>query len=194
MTDSVLNGIDTAALAGFVKEIESAPDKSVVRFEVATEWQGGTKSVTKVAGYELSGTRIDREFQIAADEPTELLGSNSAPNPQELLLAAMNSCMTVGIAATAAAIGATINSLTIRTSGALDLRGFLGIEDDVKPGYEAIDYEVIMDGDFTPEQFQEIHDAVVKTSPNRWNIANAINLKPKLTSLRALASATGNAD
>nr|WP_223861391.1 OsmC family protein [Geminicoccus harenae] len=184
----MLNGIDTAALAEFAQEIEAAPDKGAVRFEVATEWRGGTKSVTKVAGYELAGTRIDRAFQIAADEPAELLGSNSAPNPQELLLAALNACMTVGIVATAAAMGVPIRSLTIRTSGALDLRGFLGIGDEAKPGYDTIDYDVIMDGDFTREQFEQIHDAVVRTSPNRWNVTNAISLNPKLTSRGALAN------
>jgi len=181
MTDSVLNGINTTALAGFAEQVKADTAVGAVKFDVATEWQGGTKSVTKVAGYELSGTQIAREFQIAADEPVELLGENTAPNPQELLLAAMNACMTVGIVATAATMGVTLKSLTIRASGALDLRGFLGLDDAVKPGYDSIDYEIIMDGDFTPEQFQQIHDAVVKTSPNRWNVANAIRLNPKLS-------------
>ena len=62
----------------------------------------------------------------------------------------------------------------------LDLRGFLGLSDDIVPGYESIDYEVRIKGDGTPEQFEEIHQTVMKTSPNYFNLNRPIRLNGTL--------------
>lgn len=177
----VLNGINTSNLKGFAEKVSQDKNNGMVKFSVETDWNGGTRSSTKVDGWEMAGSRISKNFVIHADEPVELLGTNEAPNPQELFLAAMNACMTVGYVATAAMLGVTLTKLQIKASGELDLRGFLGLDESVKPGYNAINYDVIIDGDGTPDQFQEIHDTVTKTSPNRWNVANGIHLNSKLT-------------
>jgi uncharacterized OsmC-like protein len=100
-----------------------------------------------------------------------LLGSDSAPNPQELLMAALNACMTVGYVAGARCAASRSTRLEIETRGELDLRGFLGLSDTVPPGYPAIDYVVRIAGNGTPEQFAEIHAEVQKTSPNYDNFA-----------------------
>jgi uncharacterized OsmC-like protein len=151
-----------------------------VRFSVATRWTGQTGSTSKVSGYEIGGAHVAREFEIVADEPEELLGTNRAPNPQELLMAAVNACMTVGYVAGASLQGITLDRLEIETTGQLDLRGFLGLDDAVPPGYEAIDYVVRIAGNGTPEQFQEIHRTVMKTSPNYYNMARPIRLNGRL--------------
>lgn len=180
MDINVINGINVSNLTGFAEKVQENAANGMVKFDVTTDWKGGTKSETKVSGWEMAGQKIAKDFTIHADEPVELLGKNEAPNPQELLLAAMNACMTVGYVATAAAMGITLSSLQIRASGVLDLRGFLGLSDEVKPGYDSINYVVSLDGDGTPEQYQQIHDTVCKTSPNRWNVANAIQLNATL--------------
>ncbi len=118
------------------------PSKAKVGFDVTTRWTGQTRSETTVDGFTLGGERIARSHKIVADEPYELLGADSAPNPQELLMAAFNACIMVGYVAGAAIKGITLTKLEIRTKGKLDLRGFLGLSDSVPPGYEAIDYEV----------------------------------------------------
>ena len=102
-----------------------------------------------VEGYTIGGERVTRTHKIVADEPFELLGGDSAPNPQELLMAAFNACITVGYVAGASLQGITLESLEIRTRGELDLRGFLGLSDSVPPGYEEIDYEVKIKGNGT---------------------------------------------
>ena len=140
-------------------------------FDVTTRWTGQTRSETTVDGFTLGGERIARSHKIVADEPYELLGADSAPNPQELLMAAFNACITVGYVAGAALKGITLDSLEIRTKGELDLRGFLGLSDDVPPGYENVDYEVRIAGDGSPEHFEEIHQNVMKTSPNYFNLS-----------------------
>ncbi len=180
MTRNVVNGLDLDALNGVVGEIQQDASKALVRFSVATRWTGQTSSKTTVKGYEIAGEQVAREFEIEADEPHELLGTNQAPNPQELLMAAVNACMTVGYVAGASLRGITLSRLEIDTTGQLDLRGFLGLDDGVPPGYEQIDYTVRIAGNGTAEQFDEIHAAVMKTSPNYFNIARPIRMNGKL--------------
>ena len=64
--------------------------------------------------------------------------------------------------------------------GTLDLRGFLGLSDDVPPGYENVDYDVTIKGDGTPEAFEEIHQAVMKTSPNYFNLSRPVRMNGTL--------------
>jgi uncharacterized OsmC-like protein len=180
MTRTVVNGLDLDALGAVVGEVQADPAKALVRFAVATRWTGQTGSRSTVSGYEIGGETVARAFEIAADEPLELLGTNQAPNPQELLMAAVNACMTVGYVAGASLHGITLDSLTIETTGQLDLRGFLGLSDAVPPGYEAIDYTVRIAGDGTPAQFEEIHQTVMRTSPNYFNLARPIRMNGRL--------------
>ena len=179
MLDTVksrVNGLDLAALGEVVESIGEDRSKALVSFNVTTRWQGQTRSESTVEGYTIGGERVQRSHKIIADEPCELLGSDGAPNPQELLMAAVNACMTVGYVAGAALKGITLDRLEIRTKGTLDLRGFLGLDDSVAPGYEAIDYEVSIGGNGTREQFDEIHQTVMKTSPNYFNLNRPIRM------------------
>jgi len=183
MLDTVksrVNGLDLNALGETVDAINQDAALAKVTFNVTTRWTGQTGSETTVDGYTIGGERVARSHSIVADEPFELLGSDSAPNPQELLMAAVNACMTVGYVAGAALQGITLDMLEIRTNGTLDLRGFLGLSDSVPPGYEAIDYEVRISGNGTPEQFEEIHETVMKTSPNYFNLNRPIRMNGTL--------------
>jgi uncharacterized OsmC-like protein len=174
------NGIDLDALGTVVREIERDPAKGIVEFRVTSKWQGQTRSRTKVESYSIGGKRVSRSFAIDIDEPLELLGQNTAPNPQEMLLSALNACITVGYVAGAAIRGITLARLEIETRGELDLRGFLGIDASVRPGYETIHYVVRISGNGTPAQFREIHAAVMKTSPNYFNITQPIAIDAEL--------------
>ena len=129
-----VNGLDLAALGEVVDEIQKDASKGIVGCDVVTRWKGQTRSETTVDGFTLAGERIARSHKIVADEPFELLGADSAPNPQELLMAAFNACITVGYVAGASLKGINLESLEIKTRGELDLRGFLGISDAVAPG------------------------------------------------------------
>jgi uncharacterized OsmC-like protein len=175
-----INGIDLAALDDQVEMIGNDPTQAVVRFRVSTRWTGQTRSESTVEGYAIGGRDVARRFKIVADEPYELLGTDSGPNPQELLMAALNACMTVGYVAQAALRGITLEDCRIETDGELDLRGFLGLEEDVPPGYRRIDYVVHLEGDGTREQYEEIHRAVLATSPNHFNLSRPIELAGRL--------------
>ena len=121
---------------------------------------------TVCESYEIGGEKVPRRFTIDVDEPNELGGSNSFANPQEHLIAALNACMTVGYAAQCAVRGITLESLAIETDGEIDLRGFLGIDPAVPKGFENLSYTVRIRGNGTKEQFAEVHEAEMATSPN----------------------------
>ena len=78
---------------------------------------------------------MPRQFTIDIDEPYELGGSNRHANPQEHLLAALNACMMVGYVAQCSLRGITLEKLEIESEGDIDLRGFLGLDPAVSPGY-----------------------------------------------------------
>jgi uncharacterized OsmC-like protein len=179
-TQTQINGINLEALGELVGEIKNDQAKGFARFKVASSWTGQTRSETHIQSYCLNGEEIYRGFTVKSDEPKELLGQNSAPNPQELLMAAFNACIMVGYVATASVMGIELEAVEIETEGELDLRGFLGLDAKVKPGYDSITYTVRMKGNGTADQFQAIHENVLKTSPNYFNISQPVAVKSKL--------------
>jgi uncharacterized OsmC-like protein len=171
-----VNGLDVDALMGVIEEVKADPSKGAVKFRVTSNWKGQTRSESKVESYSLGGQEIQRSFTMPVDEPLELLGENTAPNPQEMLMAAFNACIMVGYVAGASVNGITLEKVEIETRGELDLRGFLGIDETVKPGYDSIGYTVRIKGNGTPEQFREIHETVLKTSPNYFNVSQPVRI------------------
>ncbi len=176
----IVNGINVDDLFALIEGVKRDTAKGKTNWRVATTWQGQTHSRSQVQGFGIGGQQVSRQFSIDIDEPSELGGSNRFANPQEHLLAALNACMTVGYVAQCAARGITLESLEIETDGEIDLRGFLGIDPTVAPGYEKLSYVVRIKGSGTREQFAEIHETVMATSPNFYNVARPVALKPTL--------------
>jgi uncharacterized OsmC-like protein len=168
------------ALLETIENVRRDPTQGMVRFNVASRWDGQTRSVGPVSHYELGGRRHARSFEISADEPYELLGTNRSPNPQELLLAALNACLTVGLVANAAAMGIHIDALEVSSEGQLDLRGFLGIDAAVGAGYDEVHYHVRLQSDAPAEKIRVLHEHVMRTSPNFANFARGIRVVPQL--------------
>jgi uncharacterized OsmC-like protein len=177
---TTINGLNTDALRTAIDTVTKDPAHGMTRWHVDSHWRSGTRSDTRVTNYTLGGQRIPRDFTIRVDEPLELCGTNQYPNPQETLLAALNACMIVGYSAVCALEGIELEELRIETEGDIDLRGFLGIDATVKPGYDQLRYTVHIKGNATPEQFEKIHRIVMATSPNYYNLRNAIPLQSRL--------------
>jgi hypothetical protein len=95
-------------------------------------------------------------------------------------MAAFNACILVGYVANAAVMGVTLENVEIETQGELNLRGFLGIDANVKPGYDSISCTVRLTGNGTRQQYQAIHEQVLKTSPNYFNVAQPIRVDATL--------------
>jgi uncharacterized OsmC-like protein len=176
----LVNGINVDDLFALIEGVRRDAAKGRTNWRVTTTWQGQTRSRAQVDGFEIGGERVPRRFTIDIDEPCELGGTNRFANPQEHLLAALNACMTVGYVAQCAVRGITLESLEIETDGEIDLHGFLGIDPAVPPGYEKLSYVVRIKGSGTKEEFAEIHEAVMATSPNFHNVSRPVDLKPTL--------------
>lgn len=176
----VLNGLNADDLNALIASTRADAAAAQTRWTVTTKWVGGTVSEARVLGCTIGGKRCPKDFTIVSDEPRELGGNDTQPNPQEYLLAALNACMTVGYVAGATLMGIELESLEIDTTGDIDLRGFLGVDPSVKPGYESLNYSVRIKGNGTPEQFEQLHQIVMKTSPNRFNLSQPVRLNAKL--------------
>jgi uncharacterized OsmC-like protein len=180
MTTENINGIDLAALKAFIEDVRHEPRKGAFRSSVSTRWAGQARSDSTVSSLTLGGKKIPHEFQIRADEPRELLGEDTAPSPQELLLSALNACMIVTYAANATALGIKLDSLKIETEGELDLRGFLGIDSAVKPGYSEVHITVHIKSSASRERLEELHRIAMRVSPNFSSLASPIRMLPNL--------------
>jgi len=177
---TVVNGVNVDDLFALIDGVRREPAKGMTNWHVTTTWQGQARSRAEIESFEIGGEDVPRRFSIDIDEPRELGGSNRFANPQEHLIAALNACMTVGYVAQCAVRGITLESLAIETDGEIDLRGFLGLDPAVPQGYESLSYTVRIKGSGTKEQFAEVHDAVMATSPNFYNLARPVDLKPAL--------------
>jgi uncharacterized OsmC-like protein len=179
-TPTMLNGINTNTVREVVDTIVADPAKGQTNWKVSSQWCGGTRSDAVVKSCKIGDTEVAKDFTIRVDEPLELGGTNQYANPQEHLMAALNACMIVGYSAVCAMEGIKLEELRIEAEGDINLRGFLGIDASVPPGYDQLRYTVFIKGDATPEQFEKVHRTVMATSPNYFNLSNATPLKPRL--------------
>lgn len=134
--------------------VTSDPSVGQGSFTSVTEWQDGALARSTA-----------RTFVIETDEPEIVGGSDKGIDPLELLLAAIGSCLTIGWATRAAQRGIEFNSLTIQVDGDFDLRGFLGVAPEVRPGLTDIRFLVTVDTDASDEVIGEIHEASMAGSP-----------------------------
>lgn len=178
---STTNGVNVDQLGEAIETITDDPDVGQFRFYAETEWTDSLKSVTSIDEFDQAGERIrTREFRIEGDEPEQILGERAAPNAVELLLAALGSCLSVGYAANAAAMGIDLDDLRFEMEGDVDLRGFLGISEDVRGGYQSVTCTTYIDADATEEELAELRERVEATSPLIDNIANEVPLETEL--------------
>jgi uncharacterized OsmC-like protein len=177
---TVVNGINVDDLFALIEGVRREPAKGKTNWHVTTTWQGQARSRAQVESFEIGGERVPRRFSIDIDEPHALGGSDRFANPQEHLIAALNACMMVGYVAQCAVRGISLEGLAIETDGEIDLRGFLGIDSAVPQGYENLSYTVRIKGSGTKQQFAEIHEAVMATSPNFYSLSRPVALMPVL--------------
>jgi uncharacterized OsmC-like protein len=177
----VRNGVDVAALEGAMETISEDHDAGAFTFRAETEWRDALKSVTTIEEFDQAGETVHtRAFTLEGDEPEQILGERTGPNAVELLLGALGSCLSVGYAANAAAMGIDLDALRFELEGDVDLRGFLGIDEDVRPGYQAMTCIAHVDADASEDELRELRERVESTSPLVDAIANEVPLKTEL--------------
>ena len=162
------NGVDVEQLVQTVNAIQDNPDLAKFRFRANTKWMKGGYSRTTVQGFYGAGQEDKsrtKAFVLEGDEPPILLGENRGPNAVESVLQALASCLSVGFSYNAAAQGINVKNLEFDLEGEIDLHGFLGLSDKVRPGYEGIRLTYRVDCDAPPEKVEELWQHVQKTSP-----------------------------
>lgn len=162
------NGVDVEQLVATVNAIKENPDLAKFQFRATSKWMGGGRSQTTIKGFYGAGQEDASRptaFVMEGDEPPILLGNNVGPNAVESVLQALASCLAVGFSYNAAAQGITVNSLTFDLEGSIDLHGFLGLSDKVRPGYEGIRLTYRADCDAPADKVAALWAHVEKTSP-----------------------------
>lgn len=176
------NSIPTAALSEFVNEVSDNPEEGLMTYGIEIDWESGTRTRTSTKPMLVGSHKVSRSFTWKADEPRQLMGNNHGPNPQELLLSGLGSCMMVAFVAGATAEGIQLESVKIDFNGSLDLRGFMGLGTNSTVGFPEINYVITVTGDGTPAQFEELHRKAIKHSPNAQTIVNPVSLTGEIVS------------
>lgn len=135
-----LNGVNLDTLMETVNLIKAEPELGVCHFRACNLWLGGNHNRSKVTGFFGAKQEIKHKqtFVMDADEPPILAGNDEGANPVEHLLHALASCLTTAMVAHAAVRGIEISELESELEGDIDLRGFLGLAQDVPKGYTEI--------------------------------------------------------
>jgi uncharacterized OsmC-like protein len=139
-TINLVNGINMDALEATVNAIQEKPELGESRFHIHNKWIGGGHNCTNVTDFFSAGQNIlhKQTFELDADEPTVMGCEDQGANPVEHLLHALAACVTASIVSHAAIRGIRIDELESEIEGDLDLRGFLGLSQEVRKGYQNI--------------------------------------------------------
>ena len=137
---TVINGIEIDTLKATVGAIQAEPELGACHFRATNKWLSGNHNRSTVTGFYGAKQEIahKQNFVMDADEPAILAGEDEGANPVEHLLHALASCLTTSMVAHAAVRGINIYELESELEGDIDLRGFLGLADDVPKGYTDI--------------------------------------------------------
>lgn len=182
-TNSHVNGVDVDQLVETINHIKEDGDLAEFEFRAKSTWEKGGESRTEIQGFYGAGqenSSRDEPFVVEGDEPPVLLGGNSAPNAVELTLAALASCLNVGVAYNAAAQGIEIEDMSMELTGELNLEGFLGLNERVRPGYRKIEVNYHINSDASRDELNDLLDHVQRTSPVQDMLSNPVQVEVQL--------------
>jgi uncharacterized OsmC-like protein len=183
LQEHTVNGVDVEQLGQTIEAIQDNADLAHFQFRAHSEWEGGGHSRTWIQGFHGAGkedTSRAEPFVLEGDEPPVLLGQNQAPNAVETVLHALASCLAVGFVYNAAARGVAVESLDLDLEGELDLRAFLGLSEEVRPGFREIRVTYRSRTDAPREEVEELCEHVQKTSPVLDMLRNPVPVKVRM--------------
>ena len=154
-----VNGVAVDRLMETIEHLKARPELAAFKFRAKNLWVEGTHSRAETPAFYGAGaedTSRRKPHVHLIDEPPILLGEDRGANPGEFLLAALSGCVTTTFIAYASAQGVKIDELRTELEGDVDLRGFLGISDDVRPGFNDIRLKFFVKSEAPPEKIQEL--------------------------------------
>jgi uncharacterized OsmC-like protein len=171
MSTPTCTTLDLDAFDATRDAVSNDPSAGKGTFSTITTWQGGARAHTTA-----------RSFSIETDEPAPLGGTDVAVDPMELVLAAIGTCLTIGWVTQARRRGIDYRDLRIEVEGNFDLRGYLDLDEQVRPGFSEINYTIHVDTDAEPEVLAEIQEITERTSPMFDNVLNATPVRGRIES------------
>ena len=152
------NGVDVPTLFATIDAVEAQPEAAQFQFRAVNRWIRGTHSRTTIHRFFGVGQEQEhtREFAFEADHPQVLVGTGEAPSPVESILHGLAACLTAGIGNIASARGIDLTSVESRIEGDIDLRGLLGVSDEVRNGFQQIRVSFSIAGDASDEELRRV--------------------------------------
>jgi uncharacterized OsmC-like protein len=162
-----VNGVAVEDLSNTVDAIKATPAIAKFKFRIRNQWVDGSRNTSIADAFYGAGQGQSRPkpFVLEADEPTVLLGNDTAANPVEHLLHALASCLTTSMVYHAAARGIQIEEIESALEGDLDLRGFLDLDKNVRNGYQGIRVRFKIKADVPDAKLQELGQIGPARSP-----------------------------
>ncbi len=169
MTEPVLlNGLDVQRAFDTIDAIKADPSLARFQFRASNTWIGGGANRSTIRDFFGAGREDESRqtsFEFVNGEPPVLLGHNEGANPVEFLLHALAGCVTTTLVLHAAARGIALRHLSTRLEGDLDIRGLLGLDDTVSPGYEQIRILMKIEADCSEEALEDLLAVAQAHSP-----------------------------
>ncbi|MBB6420414.1 OsmC family protein [Streptomyces sp. AK010] len=171
---SVLESIDADGLEALASSAKADPSTGRKTLKAVTTCEGGFRNLTQIRTLE----------PVLVSEPCHLLGDDAAPNPSEMALAALGSCISVGLLANATQRGVTLSKIEIAMEGDIDISAVWGVGDTPEGkvlGFTAVRCSVTLAGDADDEVLGEIKDSAMTWSPVVNTFANNVEISSTLT-------------
>ena len=176
---SVDNGVNVQALLDAREALSEAPEAAQFKWRAKCEWVNGTHSRSTVEGFfGLGEEQMHKStFTFDADHPEVFASEDNAATPVEILLASLASCLTAGVASVAQLREIQLNSVTATLEAGMDIQGILGMDSDVRNGFDGITVTYDIDADATPDEIK----AVVAQSQKRSAVFDVITNPTNVT-------------
>ena len=186
MADSsktVDNGVNVEALIGAREALTDAPEAAQFTWRAACEWKNGTHSHSTIEGFFGLGEEQNRKktFNFDADHPECFASEDLGATPVEYVLVGLASCLTAGVAAVAQHRDIQLNSVTATLEGGMDIQGILGIDSDVRNGFDGIKVTYKIDADASEKDIKALvaqsqkRSAVYDIVTNPTNVTVEVN-------------------
>jgi len=173
------NGVNVEAILGAREALTGAPAGAKFKWRAKCEWLTGTHSRSTIDGfYGLGEEQKHRtKFTFDCDHPEIFASEDKGATPVELVLAGLASCLTAGVASVAQNRNIQLHSVTATLEGGMDIQGILGIDSDVRNGFDGIKVTYDIKADATPEEIR----AIVAQSQKRSAVYDVITNPTNVT-------------
>ena len=158
MTTTIDNGVNVQALLDAREALTGAPEAAQFTWRASSKWQHGVHSTTTIQNFFGLGEEQSHKTEtvLDADHPEVFAAEDSAITPIEYLLVGLASCLTAGVAAVAQNRGVQLRSVEAKLEGTMDIQGILGIDRDVRNGYDDIKVTFHIDADAPKKEIEAI--------------------------------------